>query len=197
MGRTLTQHSHYEVLAGLGLGILGHAGVGTSLGQLQATHLEAAPTGDHATHHAALCGTEGQASLSPAALPPQVLHLGQTQKSRDSLTLSMGLPAPTLTELERPQEPLNHSLLSCVHRETGAQTEAGPPPIRTVTFPSLVFVLTTLPYFLPPGRFFPSVWDSVLSLSPLRSTPPPTFPPAAPRPLPLTQPSDQGEAATH
>lgn len=51
-----TQDRHYKVFAGLCLGVLSHTSVGTGLGWLQVTQLEAATSGDHSVYHAALCG---------------------------------------------------------------------------------------------------------------------------------------------
>lgn len=64
-----TQYGHHKVLAGLRLGILGHARVGARLGWLQATQLQASTSGDDALGRATLCGTEGQNRPSLAWAP--------------------------------------------------------------------------------------------------------------------------------
>ena len=146
-GRRRTQHGHHEVLAGLPLGVLGHTRVGASLVWPQVTQLEAAPPGDHTTCHTAFCGTEGGGRTSPAQTQrPRCHHWAQTEKSRDSLR---GRLTPALTRLERPWEPLNHPPLSYAHRETEAQTWAGPLAIYVMAFPSLDSFDCSGPYNQP------------------------------------------------
>lgn len=134
-GRRPTEHGHHKVLAGLGLGVLGHARVGTSLGGLHATQLEAAPAGDHAVRHAALWGgAETCQTLTGSNPPPPP---GATTGPRhNSLMTPLGrFPSRTLT---RPLEPLHHPLASWAHKETEAQTGAGSLANSIMTFLSWV-----------------------------------------------------------
>ena len=198
-GRRRTQHGHHEVLAGLGLAVLCHARVGASLGGLQATQLEAAPPGDHAMRHAALCGTEGRARPSPARPHrPRRHHGAPTRKSRDPWRRR---PSPTLAG---PQEPWHRPPASGAHRETEAQTGAGSFAAYITTFLSwvskgpvphpqlsLLAFLAKVPHFLPVPRPGP------LPVDPQGPPPLPPPTPSLPCPLSPTRASNQGKSATH
>lgn len=200
VGHRRTEHGHHEVLAGLGLGVLSHARVGASLGGLQATQLEAAPAGDHAVHHAALCGVERRAGthLHRPATPGATTGPGHKSHvtprasahppySQDPWNLCIAHPPPVLTgKLGSRQE---QGLLS---RPSSAGSLVAP---SLQPFPISFHWGHFLPR--PPTPF--SVQDLLLFLWTLGPTSPPTIAPATPCPPPPPPPkaSNQGEPATH
>lgn len=161
-GWTHTQHSHREVLARLRLRVLSHTRVSARLGRLQATQLEAAPTGDHAVRHAALCGTDGQAGLSPARTRhPRCCPWAQTPMSCGFLSRC---PSPTQSW----EDPRNLAPQGNGGPGRGRASSHPPhdcPQPGPGSVPDSPSRLPPTGTLLPEGPRFLSVWDLVLFLS--------------------------------